>query len=95
MTLRDEDVGFNWQGHIRLMTYGMAGSAMKQEVDDAFRGAIDQSDAPPAADFLRAIQMALASDLDLSEAIGLNFHQDASIREYLKAVEAVLLERLT
>ena len=94
MTSHDQDQRFNWEGHIRLMTYGMAGSASKQEVESAFRGAIDQPDAPPAADFLRAIQTALASKLDLSEAIGLDYHSDASIREYLKSVEAALLTRL-
>ncbi len=59
------------------------------------KGAIDQPDAPPAADFLRAIQTALASKLDQSKAIGLDYHDDASIREYLKSVDSVLLTRRT
>lgn len=85
-----------WAGFIRLMTYGLAsnGANPMNDVDDAFKGVINEATQPEKRTFLEAIRAGLASDLDLSAEIGLDWHTDAVIREYLQAVEERLAREL-
>ena len=85
-----------WASCIRLMTYGLARDPANpmNDVDDAFKGVINRATQPEKRSFLEAIRAGLASDVDLSAEIGLDWHTDAVIREYLQAVEARLAREL-
>ena len=56
--------------------------------------AIDRPGPHTPADYLEAIQAALASDRDLSEAVWIKDHSDQKIRDYLRAVEERIVREL-
>lgn len=82
-----------WQSLLRVLTYGvlqnvdpMDGAANAARI--ASEGALNAT----KEEYLEAIRIGLASDVDLAELYPLN-HSDATCRAFLRAVEADLLAR--
>jgi hypothetical protein len=85
----------DWEGLLRALTYGITMTNQPMtKVHTAFDGAINRGalDSSPA-EYLEAIETALASGLDLADAIGLE-QTDADVRMFLEAVKERLARQL-
>jgi hypothetical protein len=92
-----DDTGndFNWQGHLRVLTYDLIFERdPMSRVDDAVRTVVnDPKRAPKSADFVKAIRLGLASKENLAEIFD-QTSSDEVVRRFLAAVEAKLVARL-
>jgi len=92
MSEKDANVGI-----LNYIVYGIIQTPTPLDpeyVDGAFRTAIDHPNSPLSRDdFLEGIRHALESDVDLGKALPTR-HDDATIRAYLRLVEARLAKEL-
>lgn len=94
-TLNDVADELNWTGILRYVTYGLIFEPdPSSRVDDAFNWIMHdfKSVATPTV-FLRAIRIALASNVDLAEE-WTQTSSDAQVRRFLRALEIKLAASL-
>lgn len=80
-----------WQSLLRVLTYGVIQNLDPMHgVANAARVAREGALKATKEEYIEAIRLGLASDVDFAELYDLN-HSDATSRAFLRAVEADLL----
>ena len=84
-----------WPGYILLVAYGLTSprepmDCIEPSLWDALKPRVD---GPSPSEFLSAIRLALASDVDIADRVGLVF-PDAVVRDYMRVLEGRLSKRL-
>jgi hypothetical protein len=82
-----------WPGYLMMLMYSLTTSSDAMSKVDFCVRSIEKDDAP-LGEYLEAVRAALASGEAIGPTLGLEHHSEASLREFLLAVEQRLAARV-